>query len=239
MAVGGTPWQDARMPAPTAADYGWIRHSSPLFAYGMEIGYTMTLVRGPAPAELIARVAAEPLGTCHGSAELIRKNNEFLDDCGDWPESFLVGVCAVRDENGEPWSLAVDFGGDLGSRPSLMEPLSAGTRAVTHSSNGGKPMDFFHWYENGELRTTFEHPATRDGTTPAALNDVLADLGLDPHGDGDPGVDRKAAVLALAERLTDVRVTEELLQDAEFELAELPEEPPEEWHGITIDLRHH
>ncbi|MEU6352007.1 DUF6461 domain-containing protein [Streptomyces sp. NPDC047072] len=227
------------MPEPTAADYGWIRHSSPLFAYAMELGYSLTLVRGLTPAELVERIAAEPLGTCHGSAELVEKSSEFMDDCGYMPESSLVGVCAVRDENGQPWSLALNFSGDLGVRPRLMEPLSTGTRAVTHSSNGGKPMDFFHWHENGELRITFEHAARREGSTPDALNIVLTDLGLDPYGDGDPNVDRKAAVLALTERLTRVRVTEALLQEAEFELAELPEEPPEEWHGITIDLRPH
>ncbi|MFF4448374.1 DUF6461 domain-containing protein [Streptomyces sp. NPDC001502] len=37
----------------TAADYGWIRSSS-LFAYGLEGGYTLTLVRGLSPAELLA-----------------------------------------------------------------------------------------------------------------------------------------------------------------------------------------
>lgn len=118
-----------------------------------------------------------------------------------------------------------------------MESLSAGTRAVSHSSNGGKPMDFFHWYENGELRTTFEWPARRTGSTPDELNTVMREVGLDPVGDGDPDVDRKAAVFALTGRLTGVTVTEELLRDAEYRMGEVPEEPAEEWRGITIDLR--
>ncbi|MER6050573.1 DUF6461 domain-containing protein [Streptomyces sp. NPDC001793] len=38
----------------------------------------------------------------------------------------------------------------------FLESLSAGTRAVMHSRNGGTPIDLFYRYEDGELRTTFE-----------------------------------------------------------------------------------
>ncbi|MER6200600.1 DUF6461 domain-containing protein [Streptomyces sp. NPDC001586] len=86
-------------------------------------------------------------------------------------------------------------------------------------------MDFFHWYEDGELRTTFEWPADRTGSTPDALNAVMRELGLNPTGDEDPEVDRKAAVLALTERLTGVRVTEALLREAAYRTGEVPEEP--------------
>jgi hypothetical protein len=33
-------------------DYGWIRSSSSLFKYALEVGYTLTLVRGVSPSEL-------------------------------------------------------------------------------------------------------------------------------------------------------------------------------------------
>lgn len=49
----------------------------------------------------------------------------------------------------------------------------------------------------------------------------MSELGLDPDGDGDPGVDRKAAGL----------------RDAEYRMGEIVEEPAEEWRGSTIDLR--
>jgi hypothetical protein len=219
--------------APTAADYGWIRSPSSLFAYALEVGYTLTLVRGVSPVELLEMVEAEPLGVCQGLGELIEGHGEFTETYDD---SFLAGACIVPGEGGD-WTLALDFGGDLGIRPRLMEALSAGTRAVSHSSNSGKPMDFFHWYENGELRTTFEWPAHRTGSTPDELNSVMSEVGLDPTSDGDPSVDRKAAVFALAERLTGVQVTEELLRGAEYRMGEVPEEPAEEWRSITIDLR--
>ncbi|MEV8033309.1 DUF6461 domain-containing protein [Streptomyces sp. NPDC086182] len=217
----------------TAADYGWIRSSSSLFAYGLEVGYTLTLVRGVSPSELFRIVGAEPRGVCQGLSGFIAAEQEFLDGYEEWPEAFLAGAFTAQGEGGD-WTLALEFGGDLGTRP--METLSAGTRAVSHSSNGGKPMHFFHWYEDGELRTTFEWPSNRTGSTPDELNGLMTEVGLNPSGDEDPDVDRKAAVLALAERLTGVRVTEELLAEAEYQMGEVPEEDTEEWRSITIDV---
>ncbi|MFJ5157223.1 DUF6461 domain-containing protein [Streptomyces sp. NPDC088353] len=219
----------------TAADYGWIRSSSSPFKYALEVGYTLTLVRGVSPTELLKVAGAEPRGTCEGLDELIEQHSEILFGYEDWPESFLAGAFTVPGEGGD-WTLALEFGGDLGTRPSIMKALSTGTRAVSHSSNGGKPMDFFHWYEDGELRTTFEWPADRTGSTPDELNAVMREVGLDPTGDEDPDVDRKAAVFTLAERLTGVRVREELLVEAEYRTGEVPEEPAEEWKSITIDI---
>ncbi|MFI6004796.1 DUF6461 domain-containing protein [Streptomyces sp. NPDC051366] len=223
------------MTSATAADYGWIRSSSSLFAYALEVGYTLTLARGVSPSEVFRIVGAEPRGECAGLDEFIREQQEFSDEYEEWPEAFLAGAFTTRGEGGG-WTLALEFGGDLGTRPRLMEALSAGTRAVSHSSNGGKPMDFFHWYEDGELRTTFEWPADRAGSTPDELNGMMREVGLNPTGDEAPGIDRKAAVLALTERLTGVRVTEELLAEAEYQVAEVPEEPAEEWAGITVDI---
>ncbi|MGY4387450.1 DUF6461 domain-containing protein [Streptomyces sp. TE12347] len=212
------------MSSATAADYGWIRSPRSFFAYALEIGYTLTLVRGVSPAQLLHIAGAEPRGVCEDLHAFIGEHNDFLDGFEKWPEAFLAGAFTVPGEGGD-WALALDFGGDLGIRPDIMEALSATTRAVSHSSNGGKPMDFFHWYEEGELRTTFEWPADRTGSTPDALNPLMLRVGLDPSGDEDPDVDTKAAVLALTERLTGVRLTEELLATAEFHVGAVPEEP--------------
>lgn len=223
------------MTSATAADYSWIRSSGSPFQYALDLGYTLTLVRGVSPDELLRLADAEPRGVCAGLAELIEQHQELLDESEDWPESFLTGAFTVQGEGGD-WTLALEFGGDLGTRPGFMAALSAGTRAVSHSSNGGKPMDFFHWYENGELRTTFEHPAHRTGSTPDALDALMTDVGLTASADEAPDTDRKAAVFALTERLTGVRVTEELLTGAEFRTAEVPEEPAEEWEAVVVDI---
>ncbi|WP_392892731.1 DUF6461 domain-containing protein [Streptomyces sp. LN699] len=212
------------MTSPSAADYGWIRSASSVFNYALEIGYTMTLVRGVSPAELLRTAGADPRDTCVGIDEFIREHGEIMFGYASWPESFLAGAFEVPGEGGS-WALALEFGGDLGTRSSIMEALSAGTRAVSHSSNGGKPMDFFHSYEDGELRVTFEWPADRTGSAPDELNALMREVGLNPTGDEAPGLDRKAAVLALTERLTGVRVTEQLLRDAEYLTGEVPEEP--------------
>lgn len=47
-------------------------------------------------------------------------------------------------------------------------------------------MDFFHWCEDGELRTTSEGPADRTGTTPDALNALMGKVCLNPSGDTAP-----------------------------------------------------
>ncbi|WP_442813039.1 DUF6461 domain-containing protein [Streptomyces sp. NBC_01800] len=51
----------------------------------------------------------------------------------------------------------------LGNTPLRSSPsdlpvnwLAASTRAVMHSSNGGKPVHLFHWFEDGRLRTAFD-----------------------------------------------------------------------------------
>ncbi|MFJ2652073.1 DUF6461 domain-containing protein [Streptomyces sp. NPDC087420] len=219
----------------TAADYGWIRSPSSFFTYALEAGYTLTLVRGVSPAELLEVAGAEPQGVCEGLVELIEQHADILDGYEDSPESFLAGAFTVPGEGGD-WTLALEFGGDLGTRPSIMEALSTGTRAVSHSSNGGKPMDFFHWYEDGELRTTFEWPTDRTGSTPDELNEVMREVGLHPTRDSDPNIDTKAAVFALTERLTGVQVTEELLAEAEYQTGNVPEAPVDEWESITVDI---
>ncbi|MEU8438774.1 DUF6461 domain-containing protein [Streptomyces sp. NPDC029216] len=211
------------MTTATAADYSWIRSPSSLFKFAMEVGYTLTLVQGVSPEKLYALAGAEASGRCHGFDELVECHWELLDEFDHWPDAFLTGTLTLPSPAGT-WTLALEFGGGLGTRDSFMEPLSYGTRAVSHSSNGGKPMDFFHWYENGLLRTTFEWPGDRTGTTPDDLNQRMREVGLNPSGDQNPDVDRKAAVLALTERLTGVRLTEELLRQAEYITAVVPEE---------------
>ncbi|MEW2496299.1 DUF6461 domain-containing protein [Streptomyces nodosus] len=226
------------MTSVTAHDYAWIR-SSPLLGYALETGYTLTLVRGVAPRNVLRVMEAEPQGTCTGADALIERQDELLDPTDYWDGSFIAGAFTVPGEGGD-WTLVLHLAdGGMGMQPRFLEALSAGGCAVVHSSNGGKPMDFFQWYVDGELRTTFERPTVRQGSTPDALNTVLAEVGFDLSDDegGTSGpVDTKASAFALAERLTGVRVTEELLQRAEYQLGHVPEEPAEDWTGIVIDI---
>ncbi|MCX5205223.1 DUF6461 domain-containing protein [Streptomyces sp. NBC_00237] len=182
-------FRTSRASPATAADYRWIRDPASAFARALAGGYTLTFVRGVTPAELADR-QRDPSPT---------------------------GVLGVPGEGGD-WALALHLhDGRTGIRPHALEALSAGSRAVSHTTDTDLPTDHFHWYEDGRLRTAFEWPTDRSGSTPDALNDVLAEVGFDLTevddlvGGFTVDVDQKAAVFALTERLTGVRVTEELL----------------------------
>ncbi|MFF7240861.1 DUF6461 domain-containing protein [Streptomyces collinus] len=223
----------------TAHDYAWIR-TSPLFRHMMKSGYTLTLIRGRSPQEVLRAMGAEPRGTGEGTAGLIEADDAHRAevDYDYWDESCIAGAFQARSEQGD-WTVVLGFDGGLGIP--CVETLSEGGRVVAHSSNGGKPIHLFHWFEDGELRTAFEGPSARDGSSPDELVPLLREVGfpLTPEGEHDesaPVVDGKAAVLALAERLTGVRVTESLLQDATYELGLVPEQPAEEWTGLVIDI---
>ncbi|MFJ9832833.1 DUF6461 domain-containing protein [Streptomyces sp. NPDC101169] len=223
----------------TAHDYAWIR-TSPLFRHMMKRGYTLTLIRGRSPQEVLRAMEAEPRGTGEGTAGLINADDAHRAgvDHDYWDDSYVAGAFEAPGESGD-WTVVLGFDGGLGLP--CAETLSVGGRVVAHSSNGGKPIHLFHWFEDGELRTTFEGPSARDGSSPDELIALLRQVGfpLTPKGEHDenaPGVDGKAAVLALTERLTGIRVTESLLQDATYELGLVPEQPAEEWTGLIIDI---
>ncbi|CAM5432542.1 hypothetical protein GCM10010329_53020 [Streptomyces spiroverticillatus] len=142
-----------------------------------------------------------------------------------------AGALAVPGEGGE-WAL--DLRWDVGAEecPPLLDALCAGSRAVSHAQGGGELGQRFSWYEDGRLRTAFAWPTDRSGTTPDALNDVLAEVGFDLTDDDDlvggftVGVDPKAALFALTERLTGVRMTEELLARSAHRTGDLAGAPP-------------
>ncbi|WP_328685288.1 DUF6461 domain-containing protein [Streptomyces sp. NBC_00343] len=224
------------MTSVTARDYAWIR-SSRLFDCALEIGYTLSLVRGVAPREVLRVMEAEPQGSCTGADALIERQDELRDPEDYSDGSFMAGAFTVPGEGGD-WTLVLHVGeGGTGMRSRFLKALTDGGCAVVLSSNGGKPMHFFHWYEDGELRTTFEWHTARHGSTPDALNSAMREVGYTLSDDEDgtsetsERVDTKAAAFALAERLTGVRVTEELLQGAEYQLGYVPEEPPGEIAG--------
>ncbi|WP_329404376.1 DUF6461 domain-containing protein [Streptomyces melanogenes] len=211
----------------TAADYGWIRSSSSPLGYFLDVGYTMTWVREVEPARLLSRVEAVPRGVRRGIAAVTGEHPLLWDETGTWPQSFVAGAFTAPGDGGT-WTLALDLAGDLGLRRQVVEDLSAGTRAVVHATIPAKGMQFFFWYEDGALRTDFEWPARRSGSTPDALNEVMRQVGLDPDDDQHPDpnlvTDRTAAAFALAEHLSGVRVSAQLLEQAELLLVDVPEE---------------
>jgi hypothetical protein len=228
----------------TALDYAWIR-SSPLFGNALDCGYSLALVRGLSPEEVLRVMGAKPQGTCAGVEELLELQDELCDPMDFWDDSFLAGAFTVPGEDGD-WTLVWELArGGTGIRPRFMAAFSAeGRRAVEHSSNGGKPLHGFSWYEDGEQRTTFDGPAFRGGSTPDALLPMMRAVGCDLADVEDRDVadrmgdslDDKAAVLALTEGLTGVRLTPEVLRDADYQVGLVPEEPAEEWTSVAVDI---
>ncbi|XVQ13211.1 DUF6461 domain-containing protein [Spirillospora sp. CA-255316] len=218
-------WQHPVMAA-TAADYAWFEESFPDLAEA----YCLTLVRGLSPPQVLARLGARTNGPYVTGVERL----PALDLR---PDEFLVGVTVIEDVPPAPapnvpdgqdvpdghdvsgtarsWALAVEPNGSLGVTEEAIVPLSAGTRLVSHfcDVNG---HDQFYWLEDGEVRAWFEplFPHHREGgaadTLPAAMRSAGFDIG------GDNSDFSVAAAFALAEHLTGVRVTPELLRESSF-----------------------
>jgi hypothetical protein len=219
------------MSSVTLRDYAWIR-SCPLFGHALDCGYSMALVRGMHPGEVLRVMGARPQGTCAGVGEWMEFQDELCDPMDYWDASFLAGAFTVPGEGGD-WTVVWELArGGTGIGPHFMEVFSAGGRAVEHFSNGGKPLHGFSWYEGGELRTTFEgRPRWRGGSTPDALLPMMREAGcrvLDVDDLAGDFLDDKAAVLALTERLTGFRLRQEALRDAHYWLGLVLDEPAQE-----------
>ncbi len=100
-----------------------------------------------------------------------------------WDDSFIAGAFTVPGTDGE-WTLVFDFNGGVGMSR-FMPSLSQNGRAVSHSTNGGAPIDLFDWFEDGELRTGFEWPTNRYGGTPDELVPMMREIGFDLTEDED------------------------------------------------------
>lgn len=97
----------------TAHDYAWIRTSS-LLRFMMEVGYTLTLIQGRTPREVLRVMEAEPRGSGEGTAGLIEADDAHraeVDD--DWDESYVAGAFSAPGENGD-WTLVLGFDGGMG-----------------------------------------------------------------------------------------------------------------------------
>jgi hypothetical protein len=127
----------------------------------------------------------------------------------------MIGVTVVPGSDAD-WALGLEVNGYLGVTPDVLVPLSAGTCAVSHYASEG--VSSFYWAENGEIRLSFRplDAASREGTDPDALLAAMQEVGFDVSEDGDNLDHPDAAAFALAERLTGVRVTADMLEQATY-----------------------
>lgn len=192
----------------TATDYLWFEQLFPELAEA----YCFTLVRGLPPAEVLRRLddgREEPPRT--GVDEIVEAAFALLD--AEDGRHFLA-MTTVGD-----WTLIIEPNGYIGVSEEYALPASAGTRWVSHFVNING-VDLFVLAEDGENRVTFEpgFPDTRWGSAPDELLEAMHAIGFqfgDEVSDTEDFVSEPAA-FALAERLTGVRITPELLRGTTF-----------------------
>lgn len=201
---------DARLAKAVAADYAWAEDDD-LFS-----AYCLTLVRGVTPREFMDRLGA------HVAFDALQLGEQFTVISFDYWEAHLgdvqfIGATTVAGDGGD-WTLALEVNGHLGVTPEMVIPVSAGTRLVSHRYNSGNAFGEFCWIENGDIRLEFETLVAnqREGSTPDALLDDMKQIGFILDENSEDTRPTTTAALALAERLTGVRVTGTMLDDAVF-----------------------
>ena len=126
--------------------------------------------------------------------------------------------------------------GYVGVSRSVMGPVSVGRTVVSHY-RGGHGGTNFHWYVDGDLATGFEpfQPGGRDGTQPDALVPLMRAIGgfpLDYHeyeDQDDSWLDLpyNQAAFALAEALTGIPVTLNLIRQSTYLSLDIPIPDPQ------------
>ncbi|MFD7282322.1 DUF6461 domain-containing protein [Streptomyces sp. NPDC059862] len=191
----------------TAADYVWFEESFPELAEA----YCFTLVHNLPPSEVLRRLQGCEESPRTGAEQIVEVAFDLLasDDTRQ-----LIAMTSVGD-----WTLLIEPNGYLGITEETALPASAGTRWVSHFVNING-VDSFLWAEDGTNRLTFEpgFPDSRWGTTPDELLKAMHDIGFQFWEEtSDTAEDLSApAAFALAEHLTGVRITPELLQETTF-----------------------
>ncbi|MFE5138351.1 DUF6461 domain-containing protein [Streptomyces fagopyri] len=192
----------------TAADYVWLEKLFPDLAEA----YCFTLVYQVSPSELLARLG--------GQVELSRTGTAAIVDAAVdlWARSDRARQFMAMTTVGD-WTLLIEPMGCLGATEEDALPASAGTRWLSHFSdiNG---ISGFLWAQDTVNRLTFEPglPDHRWGTTPDELLDAMHHSGFQFWDETSDTAECLAtgAAFALADHLTGVRITPELLRDTVF-----------------------
>ncbi|MET8983122.1 DUF6461 domain-containing protein [Streptomyces sp. NPDC004539] len=190
----------------TATAYTWFEERFPDLAEA----YCFTLVHDLSPADLLHRLGGTNEPALTGADEFVEAAFEFSDRYDGKRQ--LVAMTTVGS-----WTLMIEANGYLGVTEERALDASAGTRWVSHFVNVNA-LDAFLWAEDSAPRLTFEpmYPDHRWGSTPDELLAVMRDIGFH-FGDDIPELDLSAsAAFALAEHLTGVAVTPELLESTTF-----------------------
>ncbi|WP_432943978.1 DUF6461 domain-containing protein [Kribbella sp. CA-253562] len=186
-------------------DYTWFTQHRLYYAF------CLTSVKGIDPPEALRRLDAQDVERLSGLDAFMQyaeKNFPFHTH-----NPYAIGATAL-----DGGTLLVEYNGFLGTRRQLAGPLSVGTDVATHSSNVDRDGNFL-WLRDGEVRLEFDpmFPCWRSGSDPDSLVDVLREIGYDLSDDEDHDYEHYTEkTMVLSEYLTGLRLTEELLNNAEY-----------------------
>ncbi|MFE0380808.1 DUF6461 domain-containing protein [Streptomyces inhibens] len=190
----------------TAADYMWFEDRFPDLAEA----YCFTLVHKLTPSEVLRRFDGRDEPALTGT-EAVVEAAFGLSQQSDGKRQ-LIAMTAMG-----PWTLLIEPNGYLGVTEDRALPASAGTRWISHFVNING-LDSFLWAEDSVRRLWFEpiFPDHRWGTTPDELLDVMHNIGFH-FGEDSPETDvSPLAAFALAQHITGVAITPELLEGTTF-----------------------
>jgi hypothetical protein len=199
----------------TASDYRWFEADSDLTK-----GFCFTWVRRLSPQQVLGRL---------GAKELQRVDWQQLVGAGDGQrpgaDRFFFGTARIGE-----WSLIVEDNGSLGVTDGLVRPLSKGTTLVSYHRTGDGRGRFLVLADQ-DVRLDFDplDPGRRRGRGADALAAVIDDAGFryatTIRLSEDPVYYRTfcmEAAFALAERLSGVALTLDLLRTRTYLLSAVP-----------------
>jgi hypothetical protein len=197
------------------ADYLWVAE----FHNGLlsQVGYCLSLVRGIPIADAVERLGGEDVGD-------IRDLTGLVDHAFDTQSSsdFQATSAGVIEVDG--WALIFEPNGFLGVTPTVAERLARDTLLVSHSRNVNA-HGRFTWWERGERQLEFDPLFSYERHGPRANDAVpmLVAAGFEvAHQPGRPLDGTLPATFALADRLTDVAVTADLLTTTGYTVVQAP-----------------
>jgi len=188
-----------------ADDYWWFAIDPDLTK-----GFCITWVQGMTPADVLKRL---------GGKELERVGWQQLVGSGDGQQGpayeYFIGVARIGE-----WSLIVEDNGDLGVTDRLVDRLSVGTTVVAHRH---KPDGHgrFLVLRDAVVELDFDPAAytVRGGTRATELAPTIAAAGFGARRDPRQPL---LAGLALAERLTGIPMSKDLLDTHTYLLSTVP-----------------
>ncbi|WP_344238314.1 DUF6461 domain-containing protein [Actinocorallia libanotica] len=193
-------------------DYAWWA-AFPVDFYGL------ALFQLP-PEVVLERLHATDEDQADGFRALVDHFHAYLEATPDrYLSDFMpAGIVEATGTDG-PWTLLFELGGLMSAAD--FTAASEGSMVMAHYLNGaGDPG--FAWYVDRELRTAFQSlGGPRYGAEPAALDAALAHLGL-PDASGPLAALWGSGELALIEKLSGLRVTEEFLRGSRYRTVLIP-----------------